>query len=446
MSASPAVNNLMSKAALLAMPGTHSQSLYASLENQTVELIQSSTLVGRFTNSLNNLQFGGSSQVVVPSNSMLSSMWLELVLTLPRYTFVNDGWGLNAIASVSYIWGSSSTSQLTIQTHSIITSILNGCETAEQRTEHLFQAGGATQAPDAPVTVTASVLLPFPWSTSAKNGTEQFPFDLSLLSGGQPIIIRIDFAPTAANFMGGGPSFLAAATKFDSATIVFVNVEMADQANSLSNVIRQDPSMVSAFPFRHLQSFLSSNFVSPDGTVSGTFGGPGSPLISIPLTSFLRSDLTAITFSLLNVANNTGTVARAGGYRPLDFIDLNLEYNGVSLMRCPNLSYQAPWVSSRGSVGAGYFEQEENTSFAFTTPPTTQFYYLANYTAPRNGMKSAFRSGTDIASVSRYPNQILTLNFRVPLTAVATTYVVAVTYTYQAIVETSQAGVSIIFN
>lgn len=449
---SQAVNNTMTKVALLAMPGVHTQSLYASIENQSVELIQSATLVGRFTASLNSTALGSSSQIVIPSNSMLSSMWLEITFDLLANCFVNDGWGYNAIQSISYIWGSSSTSQLTIQNHSIITSLLNGCQTAEARNEILYQGGQATKAVSSltPTTITASVLLPFPWSTSADNGSEQFPFDLSLLAGGQPIIVRIDFVSNPYSFVGGPGTNVNSIKGFKTAQIVFVNVEMSDQSHSLSNSIRADPGMYSAYPMRHIQSFQSSNFVSPKA--GSVYGGRESAPITIPLTSFLRSDLTAMTFSLLNISDLVGDQSKAGGFRPKEWSDVTLEYNGVALYRCPNYSYQAPWVSSRGSVGAGYYEMAEFlpvpglVSDSAGAVTTDVFYYLANYLPPRNGMKSAFRSPTEISSVPRYPNQVVTLSFRVPETTAEATYVVAVTYTYQALVETSQSGVSIIFN
>lgn len=464
------VSSLMNKLALASSPGVKSTKLYFSSQNSGGELIQSQTMYGKFSQTLASKTWGSSNQIVVPSTSMVSNVYLNIKLTLPPGAFVESGWGYRCIDQISFIWGSTNTSMITLPRESILMAVLKQCATAEAASEYIWEGGINTKdelgniSTTVTRTVEATIMIPLPWSVSCEELKP--PFDCSLLAGSSPIIIRVDLARDPRELAGMNTTQAAAGNwnllNISEATMLFTTVELADQSQSLSAVLRSNPELVVSYPFIHYQQFNSASIVSPSSG-SGVWGGTSSDKQSVNLTSFIRSDLLSITFTLIDtiddVASSVARVADpdgnypaglyAGRFNPIAPIDFEILYNGQRMFYSPGDGSFARTLTMRGRPGAGFFE---GSSTYLDTAPTLQggpdYFYPLVYEA---GYMGAMMSCDQffLANVARFPNQVITCSFRLPKVTRATqpTYRLVCTYAYQALAEVnSQGGVSVIFS
>lgn len=459
------VSSLMNKLALASSPGVKSTELYFSSQNSGGELIQSQSMYGKFSQTLSNINWGGSNQIVVPSTSMVSNVYITFRMTLPPGCFVENGWGYRVLDQIAFIWGSTNTSMITLPRESILMSVLKQCATAEAQSEYYWEGGIATSNDTglnilSSNEIEATVMLPLPWSVSCSELKP--PFDCSLLAGSSPIIIRVDLARDYRELSGCATGNVPTwnTMKLTSATVQFVSVELADQGQSLSTVLRSNPELTVSYPFVHSQQFNSPTITSPGA--NGVWGGMTSDKQTINLTSFIRSDLLSITFMLIDTIDDIGSdVARiddgsgdypagryAGRFNPIMPIDFELLYNGQRMFYSPGDGSFARVLSLRGRPGAGYFEGTNSYVNGVNLLSNPSYHYPIVYEASYMGAMGSCNQFR-LSNVGRFPNQVLTCSFRLPrvLRAVAPTYRMVCTYSYQALAETnSQGGVSIIFS
>ena len=101
-------------------PGFSKSELYYDTKELVVSDVEVNTTIGRFNQSLTSLQFGSTSQIIIPNDSFVYECFLHMVLpavianqTLPT------GWCYDLIRSVEYSWGQSNVSQLRLDGYSI---------------------------------------------------------------------------------------------------------------------------------------------------------------------------------------------------------------------------------------------------------------------------------------------------------------------------------------
>lgn len=452
------LSSLLAKQTLASSPGVATTDLYFSSTNSQKEIIPSTTYVGRYTQSLQSSTWGSSSQVVVPSNGLVSQVYMRLRLRLPALGVVSSGWGYNCIRSISYIWGSSNTSQLTISNPSILSYVLTTCAVmGEQGGDILFQGGAPSANGAAPTTaqdIEANLVIPLPFSTMCQ---DRPPFDMSLLAGSSPFIIRFDLANQWQNVFtlntGGVVGTSDGFAGLISAEVIFCTTEILDTSLSLSTQLRADPGLIASYPFQHIQTFPINNF-SPSGS-AGAWGGPNSDLITLNLTSFLRSDLVGIIFTMQNVANlnavlgvGTTVAAVAPTFKAEDMLDLQVLYNGQILMRAPGTSYKL--IGTRGRMGSSYvgYYQSRNVLPSTNITSVEEYMYIPTFYSTYMGAKAQCNPFFQV-NTSRYPNQVINVQFRCPLTTTtaAPVYNLTCTYIYSALAEVDVEGkVALLFS
>jgi hypothetical protein len=441
------LSSLLAKQTLASSPGVATTDLYFSSTNSQKEIIPTTTYVGRYIQNLQSTAWGSSSQVVVPSNGLTGQVFLRVRLALPVNGVVSSGWGYNCIRSISYIWGSSNTSQLTIHNPSILSYLLTTAPTMGELGSDIIYQGGkpypdTAALPSVVTNIEATLMLPLPFSTPCP---DRPPFDMSLLAGSSPFILRVDLAPQWQNvfsFMNTVVGTTGGFAGLISAEVIFSTTEVLDTSLSLSTQLRADPSLIASYPFQHIQTF-PTNDIPAQVSTSGGYGGPDSPYVTVNLTSFLRSDLVGIIFNLQNTADITGTASISSVVAPTfisqDMLDLELQYNGQILFKCPGESYKL--IGTRGRMGAAYCAYYQN-SFTAPGPNTStpeRYMYIPYFNSTYMGAKSQcspfFQPNT-----SRYPNQVLNVRFKVPYSATAQTYNLTCTYIYSALAEVDADG------
>ena len=345
---------LSKKRSALNAPGTRLSSLYYGVANATVDAVECTYNVGRFTSDLSSLAFGSGSQVLLSNQSFVGQTWLhfELPNLFPGQT-LSRGWGYGIIRALSYIFGSSNVSQTTFDGQSLWHCVSMQCETSEKRSE-LFRLGGqeylgpimrigANGQPerDSAATLTATILLPLPWSTAA-GLIHKKSFDTSLLSN--PIAIQVQINQAGSVF-GGLEVPNPFPTALLQAKMIFRQGQLTAQNMSLRRVLMDNPDEQMPYPFIYSQSagltqFQGSNLSS-------------SP-INLNLTGFINADLVAMTISVVRLSSLSPPANGAPNWHQSDDIqNVTLDYNGTTIFAAPRRSWRA--MTANSTAGAQYF-------------------------------------------------------------------------------------------
>lgn len=463
---------LLNKLALSSAPNLKSTRKYISAANSSSEIISAQQVYGKYSQSLQSTAWGSSSTITVPSSSMVSNCYLYYQMTVPAPPGVSysplweTGVGYSMLAQVAYTLGSANTSQLALQgREAIIMCVMNSCGTAEGATEYWYQAGnnsaaiaaGNNRSTTNSYVIEGTLLLPLPWSSTCPEG--RVPFDLSLLQSGQPVLLRIDLVQNPGSFMGGFNAATWNPPVLTTATILFTHNELSDSTFSLGSQLRLaslkgNNQMIVSYPFIHYQAFTAGQQITAP-TNGTSYGGLNSQVQSIPLNSFIRSDLLGISFALINTVDDIGGVTAAlpgggtaiGRFNPQTIPNFELLYNGQRLMYCPGTTSCQTLMNMKGSQGSTYFEgsnQSGTVSASYNVSPA--YLYPITYWSSQLGRKSVCDPFW-LDNTVRYSNQTLTLNFTCPLTTVPATYRLVCLYSYQALIEVGAQGqTSIIFN
>ena len=90
----PTLQYLATKRSELSAPGVKLNDIYYSFLNSSVELAETTFNTGRLTIGLSQLNFGGYAQVLIPNNSLLSTIYLHLTLpAIVANQTLCKGWG-----------------------------------------------------------------------------------------------------------------------------------------------------------------------------------------------------------------------------------------------------------------------------------------------------------------------------------------------------------------
>lgn len=415
---------LSNKRTLLAMGGTILDDVYYSALNTTVSLSEVTFNQGRLAVSLSQTQFGSQSQVLIPNSSLLSTVTLHLELpdvgvneTLCR------GWGYASIANVSYLFGSSNVSQISMSGQSAWQTIAGQCETEEKRSEILRLGGDETVAPGGG-TQFADVIIPLPWS-SANGLNAKLPFDTGILSN--PITIQITFNP-ATSIYGGSATHPSA---FGRATMYFRQGDLANKSQSLRSMMMRNPELMYAYPFIHHQSYTPSAFA---GIVTGT-------KVSIPLLSFINADLVGITIGVAQASrqSSVGTNNSPSPFAYDNISNVTLSFNGLIMYEAPGRSYKLYGIDSQlGSSKVLNSVINAGAVSPFTSAPVDSYTLYIDFAR----IRSLSYEGR-YANVWRIGNNTLTLEFN---TETTNQYNMYATYHYNGVTEVSNGETRIYFD
>ena len=417
---------LTDKRVILSNPGTSRNDLYYTNLNTTVEQVEATYNLGRFKQSLSNVQFGGQALVVVPNSSFLGKMYLHLTLpaTVANQTICR-GWGYGCIDSVSYLFGSSNVPQIQIDGQSVLQTVMTQCETEEKRSE-LFNLGGEVILTSGRIPE-ANILIPLPWSTACGMGpNNKKPFDTNLLDA--PITISIKFRNSDAIYGGIG----ARPVTFTAAQAIFRQGNLSNKALSLKNSLAAQPDMMLAYPFIHHQSARPPRFSASLPTEE----------VSVVLQSFINADLLAITVGVVDVYDLQSTSNNSpspNNYQELS--DVQLLFNGEQMFDAPGAIYKL--ATCQSIPGAGYFKNDvirPGTTGTFASDGVDTYILIVDFSR----IRSICYEG-EYQNVRRMGNQVLELRFKLPNNgSAATNYQMFATYHYSG-VATIQNGMSNIY-
>lgn len=341
---------LSNKRTLLSVPGTVKSDAYVSESDATVQLVELTANLGRYTSSLSTNQFSGVGQVLIPNNDILGQTYLHLQLPKSAGVFAGanwvapQGWGWNAIKSISYLWGSSNVSQISVSGKTLWAIALAQCDTAEKRSQFCYLGGSFLPAPAVDTDVSDGegidydcyIPIALPWSVLCHGG--KIGFDTSLLNS--PITIQVQFAP-ASDFLTWssdrtGGVLTALPTNFSTAEVIVRQQMFSDRGQSLKAEMVNNPQEVYNYPFKHYQS---AQFDFRSGTAGKS---------SVNLTNFINADLIGMVLfavrkdKLKGGAITNASVAAGMTLNPLEISmpsDLKLLFNGQVLFNSPGKLY-----------------------------------------------------------------------------------------------------------
>jgi hypothetical protein len=437
---------LSAKRTSLAAQGTVLDNNYYTPMNSTVQLVETTYSCGRLAMSLTSKGFGSQSQVIIPNSSFIGDTYLVLTLPniLPNQT-LSRGWGYAILNNISYLFGSSNISQLQINGQSLWHKISMQCDTEEKRSA-LFELGG--QEVLSPITyvdpidgivkrdpyavLTATVLLPFPWS-SASGLFSKLPFDSNCINN--PITIQMQFNQGFTIY--GGTAVKPEG--FLDAQCLFVTGDLTNKDQSLRRDLELNPQLSMMYPFIHTQSLTPTTFA---GSSYKQAGGPQPP-ISIPLTSFINADLLAITVCVIRsdlltpLANGSPSVFCYDNIQ-----NVRLLYNGTVLFNAPYDSFKA--MTMRSNMGAQCYKNSLIKPHSGVGP----FDSVPIDSYPLHIDFSRIRSTTfegQFQNTFRLGQQVLTLEFNTEGGA-DVRYQMFCTYHYNAVAQCQQGMTSIYFD
>lgn len=433
---------LANKRSTLSAGGTFLDGNYYSVANSTVELVETTYSQGRLTIGLSSKTFGSQSQLLIPNSSFIGDCYLTC--TLPNIEYNQTlcrGWLWAIMDSISYLFGSSNVSQLTINYQSAMAKIMMQCETEEKRSE-LFALGGQeyltpimmidpiTKLPvrDPNAVISATILLPLPWS-SASGLFSKIGFDSNCLQN--PLTVQLNFRNARAIYGG-------AANPPNSFLTGIANIETGDLTNkdqSLRNKLSRNPELSMLYPFIHCQSFNPAAFYGSTNA---------STPVSIPMQAFINADLLAMTICVIE----TNKLA-PNGYaapNPFDFDDISniqLLWNGTILYNAPFDSWKA--MTMRSALGPQYFKnsiiQSNDSGIApFMSNPKNVYPLHIDFSRIRS---TTFEG--KLQNVFRIANQTLTLQLNTSKGS-DTQYQLFATFYYNGVAQVQQGQTSVYFD
>ncbi len=414
-------NFITDKRIVLASPGFALNNLYYSNMNSTVEPVETTYNIGRFSSSLTNSQFRSQSTVVITKGSQLRNLYLHL--ELPAIAAADQTicrlWGYKAVKNISYLFGSANVSQIQVNSQSHLQSIMIAAATEEKRSE-LARIGGEEHLLPTSGTIHASVLLDLPWSTSAigKKGV-----DTNILDS--QITISIELA-SAAEMYGG--NLALAPTAFLDATIRTAQGNLFNKANSLNTALTQNPTERYNYPFIHKQSFTKSNI-------------SGIGFQTIDLLSFINADLLAISIGIVKTSflSSLGSTQSPSPFNyNVGITDFRLLNNGLVMYDSKDIDYKL--FNMADEAGASFFQNSVISDGAvspFSSDPVDTYIVTIDFS-----MMPSYSFTGNFFNTFRIANNTMQLTFNLPDGDV---YTLFATYYYNAIASINK-NVNIFFD
>lgn len=451
---------LSAKRTSLSAPGTMLNSLYYDTAQASVEAVECTFNTGRYINSLSSPTFGGTSTVILANNDFVGEVYLHLELdniygptpsdpTAKQQT-LSRGWGYGCIASIQYLIGNSSSSQVSLSGPALWAKIAMQCDTAERRSE-FFRLGGdeyltpvmrnnaTTGIPerDPDAVISADILLPMPWSSATgSNGCGKKAFDTSLLSN--PITITVQFDKNTSIF-GGSISPYPFPRALRSASMIFRQGELRYKNMSLEGELKMNPDKSLFYPD------IFCTYQTP-----AVFQGNRVNPVSIPLLGILNGDLLSLTVQVVRLsmveaiplATPANTYSAPNRFQYDNIRDVQLLFNGQVMFRAPQSSWKL--FTAHSTPGAQYFHNSLITAGvapgSFTSVPQDAYMLHIDF--------SQFRSTSfenHFANTWRIGNNTLTLQFLTEGDQTVS-YACTVVYSYNSIVQISNGNTLLYFD
>jgi len=434
---------MQDKRTILSAPGSKLSSLYYNVMNSTVDSVEITFNTGRYVSSLSTPLFGAQSQVILANSSFVGEVYLHLELpNLWPGQSLSRGWGYGAIQQLSFLFGSSNVSQLTVNGQTLWHKIAMQCENAEKRSE-LFRLGGdellspiqrlnsLTGLPerDPDAVLSADILLPLPWS-SASGLFGKKAFDTNLLVN--PITIQLTFNQSTSVF-GGSISPNPFPSGFTTATMIFRQGDLFSKSMSLKNKLLSMPDQSMFYPWIYTQSYLPTQFYGSN---------VASQPITMPLLGFINADLLALTIGVVR----TSLLAPVQGQPPNIFQydniqNVSLLFNGTVMFNAPRQSWKL--FTMKSGLGAQYFHNSLiQTAGVGTFSSIPQDAYLLHIDF--SSIRSMSFEGM-MQNVWRIGNNTLSLSFTTEGDQTVR-YQAFCSYHYNSVVQVQQGQTAIYFD
>lgn len=413
--------------AILSAQGEVVSAIYQNTNQVTISAVELDHNIGRYEQSLTSLNFGSTSQCIIPNSDVCYQVFLHMELpnlvsdqTLPM------GWGFAAIREITFTLGQSNISSIRLTGKSLYTVCMKSCQTKEQRNELLRLAGEPYNGNLNTKRIFSTIVLPLPWSSLC---SEVYGFDTSILSN--PIIVSVTLND-ATSIYGGTGVRPAALTR----GVIFLRQGvLADKSLSIKNSLMSDERELYQYGFIHCQS-PSSKYITAT---------PLEEEVKLEIQEFLHSDLYNIHF-FVNYTDRQKSV-NGSSTSPLaccELLDIELKYNGQTVAKMDgNSGRLINMLFDSGSSGI------DDTILAKQSPYTAEPITSYIYTIPMGFMKNVvFEKGFD--NVGRYSSQVFSLSFKpqriLPTDSVNTPYEVHFTYQYAAIAVMSGGVANLMFS
>lgn len=412
---------LSNKNVILSSPGYLYNDLYYSELNSSSSLVEATYVTNKWSVNLSSPVFGSSSSVNIPNRDFIGTtiLIMELPDVVSNQTLCR-GWGYGAIDRIEYVLGSSNVSNLSISGESLWGVVASQCMTAEKRSE-IWSLGGEEILAPTGGPVTASIVLPFPWS----NCCEKLYFDTTLLSSN--IFVTIVFKQTSAIYGGSG----IRPTNMNSAIFTYRGAELTDKRQSMRDALISNPNLSYAYPMFHHQSTVTSAF-------AGKTPGTGQCLVN--LQGFINSDLVGIIFYAIKQTDVYPTSNNSPKpFNTTEISNILIQYNGTTMYNAPKNSYKlinlfesqnsSTWQNSAIRAGA---------SGPFLSDPIDNSFVFYNVSKERAACIHNFMPNT-----MRLSNQTLNVTFNTPTTD---NYLFYATYVYNGCCELKNGNSFIYFD
>lgn len=376
-------------------PGYLVDSVYYTNRSTEVQLCEIDYTTGKYTQSLNSLNFGSVSNIVIPNDNLVSDVYLSVRLPdLVENQAISKGWLFDLVSSINFTFGASNVSNLRIDSKTIRHLNLVSAETKEKREEieslageyFKFPAGGAgNQFP-----IEGVIKIPLPWCNESADRKK--PMDMSLLNSPVQIQITLDTADRIYSLAGAMPVALLSGEVFTTMG------QFADKSNSLKQKMMMDPTYIYEYPFIYHQSVSPKSNIVLDSTLT-------SPPSNIDIQEMLNSDLTAILFSVHPTAlqRKVGASITSPGLS-CELWNVELKYNGSIIYKVPGRASRL--VAMAHDVGATGFSSVIPNAAGDAIPHPCFVYHI-----PLGQMKG-INFHRLFENVSRYPSQTFQLSFQ----------------------------------
>lgn len=387
----------------------------------------------RYVQNFTNLG-GGSNTFTIPPNNGIQDCIITMGLpaNLSQYTGLARGWGYALIKQISFRYGGSS--QYFMSGQQVLESVLSQASNGASR-DALLTLGGDAVANSSGTNVAryAYCWLPLPHCVPTALGKLP-PLPSDLLT--QQIQIVVELYPIntiialGSSFVGTVPSALSVG-QFQVQQVLLEN-----QGDALARRVDMTSHALS-YPvnFRQQEVLISLGSVTPSaGTTQ-----------QVTLTGFRSGEVKEIHCWLTSDGDTTGTPGVAGYYPntfawyPLENVSMTYagevyargDYNSTQLWNLVN--GKIPSQVNDVSVAAGTTPVVTGTrADAWSILPFGQSY-------ESNTAHSMYVAGKPIT------NGIVNLSFSVPTSATAGSYMLHVSYVYNAVLTFSQGTVDYVF-
>ena len=421
---------LTNKRVLLNSPGERKTELYYLEKDTVVDEVETQVIHGRYETSL-NLFFGTTSNIIINnSGNFVHHCFLNITLpAVQENEFLARGWGYAILKQILWTLGSSTQSQLRLDSKTIFQTVMQMCRSSEKKNA-ILELGGAEYTSPSAGPVSAVVFLPLPWSSLGVGRCFKLGMDTGLLTSQLNIQITLN---TASSIYGGSATHPVA---MDECFFSTREQELSNKHNSLRSELMSNSDQMLGYPFIRRES-PTAKYTTTEANVV------------LSLQEFLESDLQGIMFTahLLEDQDNTG------GFAPnplfaLEIEDIELLFNGQTLYKLRGKTGNL--ISMLYNDGSSHIDNSRiaRTSIVSGVPSSPDKSHV--YNLPMNMIRENISYEGVYSNSKRFANQTMQLKLKIknpPNLAVGQTgsqpAIVHFTYLYSAIAEI-QNGVSTI--